>query len=588
VGLSREPVRDSLIAPFDPRPDPRFFFDQSSHGTALDELLEGIQRRSSILVVTGEAGSGKSTVCGAVLQALNRSVLSAFLPEACSSREELLKTLLVDFGIVSADTVHHGQLRNASRTQLRYTFHDFLSSLVRIQAYAVVVIDEAHRLSAELLHEIHLLSALEVGRKLLVFVLVGQPSLKSHLEAAEMRQLAQRISIWTEIPALARKDVRAYVSYRLTAAGNVALHFTEAAIDMVYAASGGIPRVINLVCERALARVNHADTIVDAEDLLGAIADLHLPLSTLGRETRETKQESLGAVRFDMPRVPREPRPHLRGSLGAANPTAGRPAGAADGASGPTFSILRPHVRGMPRPQLICSDEEWVAAFKASARRHETRPAPAILPSPVELPAVANPIVSHPDAQPGASGQRPVAMFEGDAKQQWLRLVRSRPLVFASLTITTAVAALGLWVSRGSAERPSAETPPAQPAVSARPADPALRDDVASTSGAVDLAARPGTTQGHSNDGILALQMGTFQVPENAARTVEDLRSAGYRAYTVPLRLPSGKSAVGVFLGPYVDRAEAERDLRRTSRNPEYAGGHLVRIARTQSLKPPS
>ena len=172
------------------------------------------------------------------------------MSDACNSREELLKTLLVEFGIISADSLRSGPLRDASRTQLRYALDNFLKSLEPLRAFAVVVIDEAHKLSIELLHEIHLMSVLQRRHRLLVFVLVGQPGLKWRLGMPEMRQLAQRVSIWSELRPLAQKDLRPYVVHRLTIAGDATRHFTEAAIDMVYAASGGF-RASSISCASA-------------------------------------------------------------------------------------------------------------------------------------------------------------------------------------------------------------------------------------------------------------------------------------------------------------------------------------------------
>ena len=506
------------------------------------------------------------------------------MSDACNSREELLKTLLVEFGIISADSLRSGPLRDASRTQLRYTLDNFLRSLEPLRAFAVVVIDEAHKLSIELLHEIHLMSVLQRRHRLLVFVLVGQPGLKWRLGMPEMRQLAQRVSIWSELRPLARKDLRPYVSHRLTIAGDVTRHFTEAAIDMVYAASGGIPRVINLVCDRALSRANYADTIIDAEDLLGAIQDLQLPvvatLNQLSRDRPETNQETLDGVAVEAPpqREHREPPIERPVSLGAANPTAGRPAGAAAAAPGSSFTILRTHVRGTPAPQLTSADEEWL----------ELSPEFVRAPHQPQLPRARPWTATNHSPAPQASDRK-----ESVAGAR-TRRIGVRPLIIASLMLTTAAVALGFWVSRASPQRPGVEASRAQPSASVKPpasapvkpSASASPDEAVSTMGEKKLAVVPDRVPGQSRQGFYALQMGTFQVPENAAHRVEEFQNAGYRAYSARVMLPSGRTAIGVFLGPYTERAEAERDLRSAARNPEYAGGHLVRVGRT--LKPPS
>ena len=207
--------------------------------------------------MTGEVGAGKTTLCRAVLHSLDREILAAFVPDPCLSREDLLKTLLVDFGVISTDNVRGGQLPGASRTDLRYALVDFLTSLEPLHAFAIVVIDEAQDLSAELLHEIRILSDLEHDhRKLLQFVLVGEPELQSRLGTPELRQLTQRVSIRSELEPLGGKDVGRYISHRLMIAGTGTARFTDAAINMVSVASGGIPRVINLVCDRALFRAD--------------------------------------------------------------------------------------------------------------------------------------------------------------------------------------------------------------------------------------------------------------------------------------------------------------------------------------------
>ena len=510
-----------------------------------------------------------------VLHGLNQTTFSAFVPDACASRDELLKALLVEFGIISADSLRSGPLRDASRTQLRYTLDNFLRSLEPLRAFAVVVIDEAHKLSIELLHEIHLMSVLQRRHKLLVFVLVGQPGLKWRLGMPEMRQLAQRVSIWSELRPLARKDLRPYVSHRLAIAGDATRHFTEAAIDMVYAASGGIPRVINMVCDRALSRANYADTIVDAEDLLGAIQDLQLPvvatLNQLSRDRPESPQETLDSVSIEVPpqREHHEPPAERQGSLGAANPTAGRPAGAAQAAPRSSFTILRTHVRGTPGPQLMTSDEEWLETSAAFVRQpHQSRP-PAAGPSSA---------TNHSPAAPASDRKESVAVGRP-------RRIGVRPLVIASLMLTTAAVGFGFWVSRASPQRPDVEARRAQPSAADKPPESASPNEAVSTMGEKQLAVVPNRAPEQSRQAF-ALQMATFQNPENAARAVEEFQNAGYRAYSARVMLPSGRTAIGVFLGPYAERAEAERDLQIAARNPEYAGAHLVRVGRTP--KPPS
>jgi hypothetical protein len=143
------------------------------------------------------------------------------------------------------------------------------------------MIDEAQDLPTKLLEEIRILSDLENRQKLLQLLLVGQPELESRLGTPEMRQLTQRLSVRCELPPLARQDVRPYVTHRLTIAGaNGTLQFTDAAIDLVGAASSGTPRVINLICDRALFRAAGACTMtVDAEHVLGAVDDLKLPVA---------------------------------------------------------------------------------------------------------------------------------------------------------------------------------------------------------------------------------------------------------------------------------------------------------------------
>jgi general secretion pathway protein A len=276
--LTYEPFCGLREKPFSLSSDPRFFFSKSSHGTAFDKLAAGIRRREGILALTGEVGTGKTTLCRAVLQSLDERTFATIVPDPFLSREDLLKRLLIDFGIVSAESVRSGRLQSASRTDLSYPLYDFLASLQPLNAFAVVVIDEAQNLTSELLEEIRILSDLEDRQKLLEVLLVGQPELRTRLTTNAMRQLSQRITTTLELSPLQLEEVQAYVSHRLKVAGNDGrVQFTEAAIGQVFSASNGIPRVINLVCDRALLRAVGAKTsTVDADHVLWAVDDLKL------------------------------------------------------------------------------------------------------------------------------------------------------------------------------------------------------------------------------------------------------------------------------------------------------------------------
>jgi general secretion pathway protein A len=151
ASLTYEPFYGLKEKPFSLSSDPKFLFKSPSHTPAFERLLAGIRRREGLIVLTGEIGTGKTTLCRAVLQHLDRRTFSTFVPDPFVSREDLLRMLLVDFGVMSVDDVKSGRMRGASRAELSYPLYEFLNSLVPLQAYAVLVIDEAQNLSRALL-----------------------------------------------------------------------------------------------------------------------------------------------------------------------------------------------------------------------------------------------------------------------------------------------------------------------------------------------------------------------------------------------------------------------------------------------------
>ena len=277
--LTYEPHYGLKAKPFSLSTDPRALFTAPGHAEALDDLLAAIRRREGLIVVTGEMGTGKTTLCRAALYQLDRKTFTAFVPDPFISREDLLRMLLVDFGEVSVEDLRKGRLSGASRPDLSYQLYEFLTSLESVDAFAVLVIDEAQHLASPLLEEIRALSELEAGRRLLQIVLVGQPELESHLKQPHMRQIDQRVTTRCELKPLTRDEVTGYVGHRLALAGGTRdrVSFSPAALDLIHQASAGIPRVINLVCDRALTRGQLEQVAVISPVLVGkAMEDLRL------------------------------------------------------------------------------------------------------------------------------------------------------------------------------------------------------------------------------------------------------------------------------------------------------------------------
>jgi general secretion pathway protein A len=277
--LTYEPFYGLREKPFSLNADPRFLFRSPSHAPAFDALLAGIRRREGLIVLTGEIGTGKTTLCRSVLQHLDRRTFSAFVPDPFLSREDLLKTLLVDFGVISVADLTRGRFNGASRSDLSYPLYEFLDSLVPLQAFAVLVIDEAQNLALPLLEEIRILSELERREKLLQVVMVGQPELRSSLKLPQMRQVEQRVSVRCELKALDVEGTAGYVKHRLSVAGGSEhrAEFTQDALAAVHFGSSGVPRLINRLCDRALEGAYAQQSLrVDVHFVWEAINDLGL------------------------------------------------------------------------------------------------------------------------------------------------------------------------------------------------------------------------------------------------------------------------------------------------------------------------
>ena len=268
-------------SPFMLAPDPRFLYRSSSHERAIQQLLQSVRRREGVTVLSGDIGTGKTTLCRTLLEQLEMTLFTSLVVNPFRSAEELLREILLDFGVVSREAVRSRHVTSATKHELVGTLQEFLVSLVPIGGSGVLVIDEAQHLSPQVLEELVALSNLETNQAtLLHIVLVGQLDLLDILKRPQQRQLDQRISLRAVLEPLDRADVEAYVAHRLSVAnGAVPVTFEAASLDVVHRESGGVPRLINLVCDHAL--------------MLGA--QLEAPIITA--EMTRNAAESLGLTR---------------------------------------------------------------------------------------------------------------------------------------------------------------------------------------------------------------------------------------------------------------------------------------------------
>jgi general secretion pathway protein A len=243
-------------------PDPKYLYKSSSHASAFELLQYAVRRREGFVVITGDIGTGKTTLCRALLEQLDRKTFTALVLNPFLSEEDLLRLVLQEFGVVSRAEVKRGRLAGISKQELIETLNEFLLSLQRIGAQALLIIDEAQNLPLQVLEQIRILSNLETEKeKLLQIVLVGQSNLKDLLRRAELRQLDQRVSIRYDLKPLGAEETAAYVQHRLSVAGGgAAVTFAPKALARVHQFTGGIPRLINLLCDRALLTAYSART----------------------------------------------------------------------------------------------------------------------------------------------------------------------------------------------------------------------------------------------------------------------------------------------------------------------------------------
>lgn len=240
--------------PFALTTDPRFLYMSDAHRRAYEELLTGLRRREGVLLLTGDTGMGKTTLCRAVVEALGPRTFSALILNPYMSDAEILRVLLRDFGLVTRDEIRKGAFSKADMPQLLDTLEGFLRSLLALGSYAVVIIDEAQSLSAKVLDQIRVLGSYEQdGQRLLQIILVGQPSLLTTIKSDALKALDERVTRRSVLGPLPPAEVDAYIQHRLAiAGGRESVEFSAEAVNLVAETARGVPRRINLLCDRAL------------------------------------------------------------------------------------------------------------------------------------------------------------------------------------------------------------------------------------------------------------------------------------------------------------------------------------------------
>ncbi|MBL7031785.1 MAG: AAA family ATPase, partial [Nitrospira sp.] len=231
--------------PFELVPNPDFFFLSSTHKKAITYLDYGIKEKAGFILLTGEVGSGKTTIIKNLIKDLGNSIKLSRVNNTMVSSEQLISAINEDFGL---------DVDGKTKTRLLSELNKFLIEQYSKNIQPILLIDEAQNLSVDLLEEIRLLSNLETDRsKLLQIILVGQPELKKTLMLPELIQLRQRISVNYHIAPLSIDETKSYIVHRLAVAGNPdAIMVDDDVLHIIYQFSRGIPRLINILCDFVL------------------------------------------------------------------------------------------------------------------------------------------------------------------------------------------------------------------------------------------------------------------------------------------------------------------------------------------------
>lgn len=271
-------------SPFALAADVRFVYHSTEHDRAAQQLRDAIARRDGVVLLTAPTGMGKTLLCRAIVEQLDRRTVTSFVHEPVSSTRELFERILADLGVVSAEDLAQ---RGGGVDELRGTLRSFVASLAPLQANALVILDDAQNAGAEVLADLHRLAD---AAGPLQIVLVGDPALLRLLKRSELHALHHAVTTRIDLGPLAADEVPGYVMHRLHIAGeSPRVDFDDPALALIFEVTAGVPRPVNQVCDRALARAFAASAAaVDAPIVAAAAADLGVvpPVSAATVATR--------------------------------------------------------------------------------------------------------------------------------------------------------------------------------------------------------------------------------------------------------------------------------------------------------------
>jgi len=560
--LTYEPYFGLNEKPFSLSADPRFVYDSPTHGATRESLLAGIRRREGLQVLTGEIGTGKTTLCRAVLRDLGRKTYSSIVPDPFASREDLLKMLLIDFGVLTIQELTDGRLRQASRTELGYLLSEFLHSLTP-DTFVVVMMDEAQNMSLPLIEETRILADTFGAQGRLQIVFVGQPELHAKLKLPEMRQVDQRVCGYHRLGPLSREAVAGYLQHRLQVAGgdHDRVLFPQDVVDSLHARSGGVPRLINRVCDRALQLACEQQ----AEAVDRTILDT--ALMEVGATTLSPTWDSI--IFADAPAPPPAVTPAPPPvDIAAPAPMAPPPAD--------PFGIAPMDDEELFKKQI----EHWVDKDLAPPKRNlrpmpavfadempqAQAPAPAPAPAPKRVPRIA-PKLEVPARSVRTDWPRDLRS-ETYMQRLWRKWMKRAAIILAVFAGLNAIAIAASLLS-GAVSAPVLPTLPKAPVFVA----PGLDAPQAPVAGApVAVAAAPAAV---SVSGEYLVTVGMFANRDRADQLVDTLAQAGLPAMQRLVQLRR-QQVQQIVLGPFLSHPDAVEGLRRLQQLGGYDDATIV------------